>query len=264
MRSRRLVLAVGVVGVLLLGVTSVSSAVTPRTSSLSFSFSTSTPQQHTRIGVKVCVDHAGSGWLVRLQRVQGWGHVWHTVQQYRSPLANSCVTVAMPSGAIGLKPFRAQLLEGRVLRRQTGVQDLRVYGFVPGAVFLGQDHAPYLNTYWQAVAANGHVYATLGYLSSGDSSFDSAPNTCKWLTFRLLSTDADAGDPHSGGTSTFQIDQYSLDPQSVTFKDNTVTTWRARLDGSIYQLLYSNTNKYSAAYVLTAGTRADCYSATGY
>ena len=37
-----------------------------------------------------------------------------------------------------------------------------------------------------------------------------------------------------------------------------------RLDGSIFELLYSNTDKYSSGYVLTVGTKADCYTATGF
>ena len=97
------------------------------------------------------------------------------------------------------------------------------------------------------MAANGHVYATLGYLGAGDNSFSASRNTCKWMTLRLLSTDSNAGDPHSGGTSTLQVNQYSLDPRSVTFPDNVLTTWRVPLDGSIFQLVYTNTNRYSIA-----------------
>lgn len=265
MRFRRAVVVLGLLSTVLLGVSSTSSsAVVPRSSALSFFFNQPQPQQHTRVSVKVCVAGAARGWLVRLQESQGWGHVWRTVEQYRSPLSEDCVEVAMSSGGIGLKPFRAQLLDRESLRRQTPVKDLLVYGVIPGSVFLGQPHSPYLNTYWKAVAANDHVYPTLGYIASGDNSFSSAANTCKWMTFRLLSTDDDAGDPSSGGVSTLAINQYSLDQQSVTFPDNRLQTWRVRLDRSIFQLVYSNTNKYSSVYVLTNGTDADCYSPTGF
>ena len=240
MRIRRTVMAIGMVSTLLLGMTSVSSAVASRSPSLSFFFSPPDPQQHTRIGVKTCVDHAARGWLVRLQEAQGRRHVWRTVQQYRSPLASDCVWEAMSSGSIGKKPFRAQLLAGGKVRAQTPVKNLYVFGTVPGVVLFNQPHSPYLNNYWKAMAANGHVYATLGRIDSGDNSFSSGKNTCKWLTFKLLSTDNHAGDPESDGVSTFQINQYSLDPQSITFPDNKLTTWWVRLDGSIFQLLSSN------------------------
>jgi len=264
MRVRRTAIAIGMVSTLLLGVTSASSAVAARSPSLSFFFSPQDPQQHARIVVKTCVAHAARGWLVRLQEAQGWGHVWRTVEQYRSPLASDCVWVGMSSGAIGLKPFRAQLLEGTRIKAQTPVKNLFVYGIVPGVVFFNQPHSPYLNNYWKAVAANGHVYATLGRMDSGANSFSGGKNTCKWLTFKVLSTDNHAGDPKSDGVSTFQINQYSLDPQSITFPDNHVTTWWVRLDSSIFQLLYSNVNKYSSVYVLANGTKADCFSATGF
>jgi len=259
-----MILLLGVVSTLFVGAASASSAVAPGSPSLTFFFTQPGPQQHTRIGVKVCVANAARGWLVRLQEAQGWGHVWRTVEDFRSPLATSCVEVGISSGAIGLKPFRAQLLDGRILRRQTPVKDLRVFGVIPGSVFFAQPHSPYLNTYWKAVSANGHVYATLGYMPSGDSSFSGGSNTCKWLTFNLPSTDDASGDPHSGGTSTLGIKQYSLDQQYVSFADNQLQTWRARLDGSIFQLVYSNANPYSSVYVLTQGTSADCYSATGF
>jgi len=264
MRLPRALLVLGLTSTVLLGVSSSSSAVAPRAAALSFFFEQPQPQQHTHVTVKVCVDHAGRGWLVRLQEAQGWGHVWRTVESYRSPLAEDCVEVGMSSGDIGLKPFRAQLLDRGSLRRQTPVKDLYVYGVIPGSVFLGQPHSPYLDTYWKAVAANNHVYPTLGYLASGDNSFSSAPDTCKWMTLELLSTDNDAGDPTSGGISTLGINQYSLDQQSVTFSDNKLQRWRVRLDGSIFQLVYTNTNRYSSVYVLTNGTNADCYTPTGF
>lgn len=264
MRVPRGVLVLGLATTMLLGVASASSAVAPRSPSLSFFFSRPDPQQHTRVGVKVCVAHAARGWRVRLQEAQGWDHVWRTVVHYRSPLATNCVEVGMSSGGIGLKPFRAQLLEGRSLRRQTPVKNLRVYGVIPGSVFFSQVHSPYLNTYFKAVSANGHVYGTLGYIASGGSAFSGGPTTCRWLTLNLVSTDNDAGDAHSGGVSTMGIKQYTLDEQSVTFPDNQLQTWRVNLDGSIFQLQYSNTNPYSSGYVLTVGTDADCYSPTGF
>jgi hypothetical protein len=264
MRIRGLVLAIAAVSSVLIGMTAVSNAAESRSPSLSFFFSPPDPQQNTHVAVKVCVGHAARGWLVRLQEAEGRGHVWRTVLQYRSPLANDCVWTEMSSGSRGLKPFRAQLVARSMIKQQTPVKDLRVYGLVAGTVFFNQPHSPYLNTYWKAVAANGHVYGSLGRIDAGDSSFSSGQNTCKWLVVKLLSTDNHAGDPKSYGVSTFGIDQYSLDPQSVTFPDNQLTTWGMRLDGSIFELLYSNTDKYSSGYVLTVGTKADCYTATGF
>lgn len=171
---------------------------------------------------------------------------WHVVRDHW-PQAFPCATA-----------------RGRTLRRQTPVKYLRVFGVISGSVFFGQPHSPYLNTYWKAVSANGHVYATLGYIPSGGSSFSGGSNTCKWLTFNLLSTDNATGDPHSGGTSTLGFKQYSLDQQFVSFPDNQLQTWRARLDSSLFQLVYSNSDPYSSVYVLTNGTSADCYSATGF
>ena len=133
MHLRRMVLLLGVVSTLFVGAASASSAVSLRSPSLTFFFTQPGPQQRTHIGVKVCVANAARGWLVRLQEARRWGHVWRTVEHYRSPLATSCVEVGMSSGAIGLKPFRAQLLDGRTLRRQTPVKNLRVYGVIPGA-----------------------------------------------------------------------------------------------------------------------------------
>jgi hypothetical protein len=264
MRFRRMLLVLGVATTLIVGVASASSAVVPRSPSLSFFFNQPEPQQHVRLDLKVCVAHAARGWIVRLQEAQGWGHVWRTVEDFGSPLATGCVEVGMSSGAMGLKPFRAQLLDGRALRRQTPVKNLEVFGVIPGSAFFAQPDSPYLNTYWKAVSANNHVYATLGYLASGASSFSGATNTCKWVTLTLVSTDSDAGDPHSGGTSTFEIKQYSLDERSVTFPDNRLQRWRVGLDGSIFQLAYSNSNRYSSAYVLSNGTTADCFSPTGF
>jgi hypothetical protein len=264
MRFRWAVAIVCAIATVLVSAGSASSIVGSRSPAASFTFSSPDPQDHSRIQVKVCVARAVAGWLVRLQQAEGTGHVWRTIEQYRLPLATDCGSIPMSTGNFGLKPFRVQLFDGTTLKLQTHVKNLYVYGVVQGDVFFGQKSSPYLNDYWKTVVANGHVYPTLGRMDSGTNEQSLKKNTCKWVVFELLSTDNHTGDPKSDGVSTFQIDQYSIDPHSLTFDDNVVTKWGSTLDGSIFSFNYSNTNARSSMYILTNGTEADCYSATGF
>ena len=232
----------------------------PAATALTVTFTPGAPEQNVKFTTKVCFAHAARGWKALLQESEGSAKVWRTISQFVLGSAAGCKTILMSAGGRGVKPFRARLLDGTRVRVQTPVKDLLVYGHVPASTFM----STLFNCSDTGTVDNGsHNYPYVCTFGAGTAQQATGRDTCRSLTMNLVSTDNANGDPSSSGTSTGEIDQATLNPQSTSFGDNAVTSWRVNLDKSIVELKYNNTSYYSQLYILQAGTWADCLSATG-
>ncbi len=261
--GRQVGATVVVAGILAVGAIA-GATVSPRGVALSLSFSNAAPEQHVKISAKVCTARADRGWKALVEEQEGTAKAWRAIGRGVLARATGCITIPVNSGTMGSYKTRALVESGTKVEATTPDKPLKVYRHVGASVLVHNvfEGANCGENESGTVTTSGHTLPFVFSLCSGDNLQAAGLTSCRSMTFQVVSTDSASGDPSSPGTSTLQLTQARLNEQNNTFNDNHITSWVLRLDGSQWELTYTNTNE-SALYFLTSGTWADCTTPTG-
>lgn len=241
-----------------------SSAATVAKPTVTLSLSSWMPEQGTLVSATVCWTHARVGDAVQMDEARGTDHIWTAVLGVWARKSDGCKTWAYRVPVMFKYPMRAQVLE-RSSRVSSAVRDMTVYGHISGDTFWSNVIRPLVNCSGiVSDGTNAYPYFTAwGIGCWGTSVVDfQVPTSCRLLELEMVSTDKASGDPTSDGVSTVSITQGTLDPQSVTFDDDTVESAHFVLDGSQAEMTFANS--VGSGIYLLASSYADCHTELGY
>lgn len=231
-----------------------------------FTFSNRMVEVNQRVDAQLCASNGAKGDVVSYQEAFGTHRRWKAIFQRRMSTSNQCFQYGFAEKSLGQYQFRLELLSRGKKIALTGLKRLDVFGPIPllqlqNSVGFGCGGGS------NAVSSGGHLYQSFcNYQSSNSFSSGSyrsgSRSSCRSMTLSLIATDDTSGVSPNAGTATLQIQQSTLNPQNFTFADDTLTAEKIQLDGSQFQLDFSDTNTNANLYVVSTGT-ADCYTLTG-
>ncbi len=234
--------------------------------SANFGFSNRMVEVNQSLTANLCASSAAKGDVLSYQEAFGTHRRWKAIFQRKLTAANQCVQYGFAERSLGQYQFRLELVARGKKLALTGLKRLDVFG--PISILQFQNSVGFgCGGGSNAVSSGGHLYQSFcNYSSSG--SFNSGSyrsgsrSSCRSMTLSLIATDDPSGVSPTPGTATLQIQQSTLNPQNFTFADDTLTAENIQLDGSQFQLNFSDTNTNANLYVVSTGT-ADCYTVTG-
>ena len=232
------------------------------TATATFAFSSRSIEVKQADSANLCAADSTRGETLSYQEAFGTQRKWKAIFQRKLARANQCFTYKFGEKSLGQYQFRLELeSQGRKVAL-TGIKRLEVFG--PVSLLQFQNSVGFGCGNNNPVSSGGHLYQTFCDYGNPAQSQSGARSSCRSMTVSFIATDDKSGVNPDAGTATVQIQQSTLNPQNFTFADNTLTAENIQLDGSQFQLNFSDSNasSYEGLYLVSSGT-ADCYTLTG-
>ena len=223
-------------------------------------FSTSSIEVGQTTSANLCETGGVKGEILSYQEAFGTHSRWVAIFHSKLTKRSQCFTYTYSEKVQGLYQFRLEILSKGRKVSLTGLK--RLYVFAPISVLeLNKTVGMGCTDNGTPLSSGGHLYQTFcSYQYSTTRS--GSINSCRSMTLSFIATDDSTGTNTQPGSVTLQILQSTLNAQNFNFPDDALTAENIQLDGSQFQLNFSDTNSNAVLYVVSTGS-ADCYTVTG-
>jgi len=226
----------------------------------SFTFSSRSLEISQSVTANLCASRGSRGDVLSYQEAFGTHRRWSAIYQKKLTRSTQCFSYTYAEKSQGQYQFRLELVSNGRKLSLSGLKRLDVFG--PISILQFRNSVGFNCDGSSPVSSGGHLYQTFCSFQAGNSYRSGARSSCRSMTLSLIATDDTSGANPGGGTATLQIQQSTLNAQNLVFADDTLTAETIQLDGSQFQLNFSDTNGNAYLYLVSTGT-ADCYTVTG-